>query len=151
MLIGADHYWSFVQDQIVRGNRPTAQQSKLGYLLSGPLPSDNASLSSSVMLQITTSFGETQQQPSLQQFWSTEAIGTNTHKPDTKFLNKYQSTCLSQNPECAYVAKFPWKDDRPFLPSNYSITEKRTRALVFKVRKTPDLLQLYSNILEEQK
>ena len=37
VLIGADHYWSFVQDHIVRGNGPTAQQSKLGYLLSGPL------------------------------------------------------------------------------------------------------------------
>ena len=36
VLIGADFYWTFVEDNIVRGDGPTAQQSKLGYLLSGP-------------------------------------------------------------------------------------------------------------------
>ena len=38
LLIGTDHYWSFVEAHIIRGKGPTAQQSKLGYLLSGPLP-----------------------------------------------------------------------------------------------------------------
>ena len=38
LLIGADHYWDFIEDHIIRGNGPTAMQSKLGYLLSGPLP-----------------------------------------------------------------------------------------------------------------
>lgn len=37
LLIGADYYWQFVGDHIVRGEGPTAMQSKLGYLLSGPL------------------------------------------------------------------------------------------------------------------
>ena len=38
VLIGADFYWSFVQDSVVRGDGPTAVESRLGYLLSGPLP-----------------------------------------------------------------------------------------------------------------
>jgi len=38
MLIGADAYWKLIQNHIVRGNGPTAVQSKLGYFLSGPLP-----------------------------------------------------------------------------------------------------------------
>ena len=66
LLIGTDHYWSFVQDHIVRGEGPTAQQSKLGYLLSGPLPS-NSQFSPSVMLQINTTITE-YQGPDLQQF-----------------------------------------------------------------------------------
>ena len=36
VLVGADFYWNIVQDDVVRGNGPTAVQSKLGYLLSGP-------------------------------------------------------------------------------------------------------------------
>ena len=36
MLIGADFYWDIVENEIIRGNGPTAVQSKLGYLLSGP-------------------------------------------------------------------------------------------------------------------
>ena len=37
LLIGVHHYWKIVEDYIVRGDGPTAVQSKLGYLLSGPL------------------------------------------------------------------------------------------------------------------
>lgn len=33
LLIGADFYWSKVEDQIIRGDEPTAMQSKLGYLI----------------------------------------------------------------------------------------------------------------------
>ena len=38
LLIGVDHYWEIVGNHIIRGHGPTAMQSKLGYLLSGPLP-----------------------------------------------------------------------------------------------------------------
>ena len=38
LLIGADSYWNIVRNHAVRGNGPTAVQSKIGYLLSGPLP-----------------------------------------------------------------------------------------------------------------
>jgi len=34
ILIGADYYWTFVEDKIIRGDGPTAQQSKLGLLYS---------------------------------------------------------------------------------------------------------------------
>ena len=37
LLIGADFYWNIVQDRIVCGNGPTAVESKIGYLLLGPL------------------------------------------------------------------------------------------------------------------
>ena len=38
ILIGANHYWEFVQDHVVCDNGPTTVQSQFGYLLSGPLP-----------------------------------------------------------------------------------------------------------------
>ena len=43
LLVGADHYWDIVEDHIIRGNGPTAMQSKLGYLLSGPMTSSPGS------------------------------------------------------------------------------------------------------------
>ena len=54
LLIGTDHYWSFVEDHIIRGKGPTAQRSKLGYLLSGPLPTTLSEATSSALLQITS-------------------------------------------------------------------------------------------------
>ena len=37
ILIGADFYWQFIQDRVIPGDGPTAVESNLGYLLSGPL------------------------------------------------------------------------------------------------------------------
>ncbi|XP_045209140.2 uncharacterized protein LOC123561052 [Mercenaria mercenaria] len=36
VLVGADYYWT-MQDEVIRGNGPTAIQSKIGYLLVGPI------------------------------------------------------------------------------------------------------------------
>ena len=55
ILIGADYYWHFVQDHVVRGNSPTAVQSKLGYLLSGPLPAKTQCNFISLHVTTTTS------------------------------------------------------------------------------------------------
>ena len=37
LLVGADFYWNFIGDHVVRGDGPTAVSSRLGYVLSGPL------------------------------------------------------------------------------------------------------------------
>ena len=49
-----------------------------------------------------------------------------------------------------YTAKFPWKEDKPHLPSNLAICTRRTKSLVAKLRRHPQLLTLYDNIIKEQ-
>ncbi|VDI76607.1 Hypothetical predicted protein [Mytilus galloprovincialis] len=53
-LIGSDYYWDIVEDTIIRGPGPTAVESKLGYLLSGPMKASAGPTSSSFMLQHKT-------------------------------------------------------------------------------------------------
>jgi len=45
LLIGADFYWQIVGDETVRGGGPTAVNSRIGYLLSGPLPASTSKTS----------------------------------------------------------------------------------------------------------
>jgi hypothetical protein len=52
MLIGADYYWEIVQNKIIRGKGPTAVQSRLGYLLSGPMSNSTGNTTSASMLNI---------------------------------------------------------------------------------------------------
>ena len=58
ILIGADYYWHFIQDNIVQSDGPTAVQSHLGYLLSGPLhlpkPVETFSLHVAILLCSTS-------------------------------------------------------------------------------------------------
>lgn len=90
LLIGTDYYWSFVQDHIVRGEGPTAQQSKLSSLLSGPSSYPVSQSTSSILLQIITTMTKPEE-PDIQLFWSMEAIGTSVPEEQTNstFLQTY--------------------------------------------------------------
>ena len=74
ILIGADYYWHFVQDHVIRGDGPTAVQSKLGYLLSGPLPAKTQCNLISLHVTTTTSH----EVCDLEKFWQIESSGIST-------------------------------------------------------------------------
>ena len=91
-------------------------------------------------------------QPDLRDFWSVETIGIdNNSKPmDSTFLQSYQQSSITQSCEGAYVARFPWQPDRPYLPSNFTICKKRLQTLMNKLQKTPNILRIYDDIIKEQ-
>ena len=93
----------------------------------------------------------TLEEPNLENFWSIESVGTNANTPsvDSTFLHTYQQSSITQTPGGTYMARFPWKEDRPYLPTNISIC-KRTTALVHKLKQTPELLNVYDNIIKDQ-
>ncbi|XP_065900135.1 uncharacterized protein [Dysidea avara] len=149
LLVGADHYWDIVGDAIVRGDGPTAVESKVGYLLSGPTPTTTGqfliSATSVMMLALT------QREFNLERFWDLESVGvTPVDNLSDNVLDQYTSSCVTRDLDGAYVARFPWKPDHPDLPSNFTIAKQRTRQLVKRLSKTPDLLKIYHQIISEQ-
>ena len=103
VLIGADYYWTFVEDKIVRGDGPTAQQSKLGFLLSGPLSHPVSQYNTTASLHVATMTIATTEEPNLDRFWSVEearfwsveeASTTQTcpQRQDITFIQHYQAT-----------------------------------------------------------
>ena len=69
---------------------------------------------------------------------------------DPSFLKTYQETCIHQSSAGMYVAKFPWKESKPCLPSNYEICSKRTNNNLNKLRRNPEILKLYDSIIQDQ-
>ncbi|XP_071153540.1 uncharacterized protein [Mytilus edulis] len=87
ILIGADYFWSIVQNDIIRGEGPTAVQSKIGYLLSGTLHSHNSDTdgykrASMMNVMIATKTDEYD----LEKFWKIESLAT--EKIDTTKLEE---------------------------------------------------------------
>ena len=150
VLIGADYYWSFVQDHVIRGDGPTAVQSKLGYLLSGPV---STYPQSSIAGLFHVSMLSIKEVPNIEQFWNVEAAGTTPSKedPGKQFLRSYIQSSIICQPDGSYSLRFPWKENHPPLPSNYRVCERRTRSLARRLAHTPDILQTYSEIISEQK
>ena len=150
LLIGTDHYWDLVEDHTIRGNGPTAMSSKIGYLLSGPLPMEHTLTTYTNALHVSAHHN---MPCDLAQFWELESMGTNaTTKNDInkKFLANYSNTHVSRQPNGSYCARLPWKPDHPPLPTNREICWKRTQSLISRLTQTPKLLETYNNIIMDQ-
>ena len=148
VLIGADFYWHFIQDTVVRGDGPTAVESTLGYLLSGPLPLPQSVSTSCVQISSLSCITE---DTDYNTFWKVESMGTTTtQNSDAEFLRNYLNTKVTKQMDGSYTLKFPWKKDHPPLPSNYAICAGRTRSMAYRLAKTPNLLRMYNTIIEDQ-
>ena len=73
ILIRADFYWRFVQDTVVRGDGLTAVESKLGYLLSGPLPLSQSVSTPCIQVSSLSCLIE---DADYSTFWKVESMGT---------------------------------------------------------------------------
>jgi len=138
LLIGADYYWQIIEGHIIQGNGPTAVKSKLGYLLSGPLPNTvNTSASALHVAALQTD------EYDLQRFWAIEASGTSSTCITTReSIQSYINSSVSRNGDGSFTARFPWKDNHAPLPTNKLVCEGRTRSLVNKIAQSPKLLTI---------
>jgi len=149
LLVGADCYWDIVQDHVIRGNGPTTVQSKLGYLLSGPIHPASSNLPATSVFMVTSSNST---DFDLECFWNLEAVGVSmTEEPSkSNTLNEYITSCVNRTDDGAYIARFPWKSNHPNLPSNSAVAKHRTQQLVKHLTLTPTLLKMYIQILADQ-
>ena len=120
VLIGEEFYWTFVEDNVGRGDGLTAQQTKLAYLLSGPTQPVTPQCT-------TTSFHVAVMKLSVDsdpiQFWSLEETGTVPHtaqETDGDFLWRYQRSSISQAKDGMYTARFSWKSQT--IPISHPIS-----------------------------
>ena len=146
ILIGADFYWSFVGDRVIRGNGPTAVDSKLGYLLSGPMSRDVTFPNEVAAFHV---MAETTPDP-LERFWEIESIGIKdpvTQDESRCDFEHFRDSYIEKR-QNQYVAKLPWKNDHPPLPTNYQTSEIRTRRMVQRLPQ--DTLAVYDRIIREQ-
>ena len=111
-----------------QGSGPTAMKSKLGYVLSGPLPYSTETTTSALHIAALQT-----NEYDLHRFWVIETSGTSPScTTDNKFIQSYIDSCISRNNDGSYTARFLWKEYHLPLPSNRSICEKRTRSLINK-------------------
>ncbi|XP_045022890.1 uncharacterized protein LOC123466813 [Daphnia magna] len=143
ILIGADSYWTIVDDENVHVQGPTAVNSLIGYLISGPLPGAVTSSQRSSYHISASHPGD------VDRLWSLEAIGIFPDDEKDTDASIYQANSISfQNRQ--YTANLPWKPTHPELPSNYLICQKRPRNTVQSLLKKSQILPLYSKIIRDQ-
>ena len=161
LLIGNDFYWTFFTGRIKRGESgPVAMESKLGWILSGPVPrEDMSSVSTNVVsshtlrvnTQLETNIVTSNRSDDLlveqvKQFWELESIGVlpNEGTVRDKFLDSIHQV------EGRYEVNLPGKEHHRLLPDNYEVAISRLNSVLKQLKKTHELLQEYNHIIEEQ-
>ena len=147
LLVGVDHYWEIVGNHIIRGTGPVAMESKLGYLLSGPLPIQDKPPVTHAYTTLAVNL-ECSDCPENASLSTPTSLG---HSVSTEgFMETYQKHYISCDKDGHYVVRFPWRPNPPVLPSNHTICERQTRSLARKLGCQPTLLKLYGTIIAEQ-
>lgn len=107
VLISVDHYWDIVKNTVSRGQGPTAVESKLSYLISGPLQTGCVNHTDTVMNLLQTLTSTKAPERYLEHFWSLESIGIS---PPTEWMTRNPSCNTSRYPplqECLMAVTAP--------------------------------------------
>ena len=155
IIIGLDYYWEFLTGGCIRREQggPTALESKLGWILSGQIPScgesktTSANLSQTHVLRIAEVSETESLENQLARFWNLEGLGINMDGESSVYDHFENKIKFSDG---RYEVSLPWKSERPILPDNYAISRKRLRSLYGKLKENSTLLAEYDSIIRDQ-
>ena len=101
------------------------------------------------MMNIMTSHSA--EEVDLERFWKVEPLGIEKVEPDQthdSYLAECQSASITFQ-DGKYFAKLPWKHNHSVLPTNKEIAQRRTQHVILRLKRDPNLLQVYGNIINE--
>lgn len=145
VLVGSDYYWHFMSGEVITTSQgPTAVNTTLGWVLSGPVNAerDQGAYSTFVthVLKVQADPGIKMLDRKLQSFWETEAIGifdTEGHVYD-QFMEH-----ISFTNDGRYEVSLPWREPYSTIPDNYSLCMRRLRSLLNRLRQDKDMFNAY--------
>ena len=121
MLIGWDFYWSLVTGKILRNTGgPVAVDTKLVWILSGPVDSSNstvANLVSSHTLRVDGLTKDSCLDMTLKSFWELKSLGIKTGSD----LVKERFTGDIKFVDGRYQVSLPWRKGHDPLPNNLDL------------------------------
>ena len=155
ILVGADQYWKLVTGRVIQAEEgPTAIQTKLGWVLSGPtsavpVQAEHNTLTTHVLKcshDASATLGSLSVDDSdrLDRFWKLESIGILDQSVHEQFNDQ-----ISQK-EGRYEVNLPWKATHPLLPDNYALCAQRLKVQQKKFELRPSLEKEYDAVINQQ-
>ncbi|XP_011881903.1 PREDICTED: uncharacterized protein LOC105569780, partial [Vollenhovia emeryi] len=158
LIIGSDLYSRLlVGARCGASNQPSAINTHLGWILSGPTAKVDISSTHSVSPQGETSalphisVGVCSLDRDLQKFWEIEEIPSQALlSPDDDRCEKHFAETHSRDPDGKYIVRLPFRSDPPLdIGDSRGVAERRLRSLVRRLDAQPDLRQQYQEFLSE--
>ena len=147
ILIGADQYWKLVTGKIRQeGTGPTAVETKLGWVLYGPVPGvshggTSVNFVSTHVLKVECS--DCDLDTTLKAFWDLDTLGIKDNVSSV-YEDFIQTIDFKNGRYCVHL---PWKSVHPVLSDNFELSQKR---LLGRLRQDPQVLWEYDKTIKEQ-
>ena len=168
MLLGNDYYLDVIEPfRVHLKSGLYLLGSKLGWILTGRtqiVPQSSTETATPALLLLTFAQSSTPEcrfftspdcdlpvKPCLEEFWSLETIGIKDSPLDSDDDVARQTflETLDFN-DGRYWVTWPWKKSGFDLPENYELAAGRLKSLFHKLRKMPELLDKYEDIIQDQ-
>ena len=154
ILVGSDQYWTLATGEIRQGfSRPVAIGTKLGWMLSRPVPTDNSTVRTSSVnavschtLRVDTQATDVELHFVLKQFWELEALDIRDNHQS--ILDKLNQSI--QFVDDRYEVDLSWKDSCTVLLDNQLLCLKRQCDLWHHLRLSPTCLKEYDTLINDQ-
>nr|CAD2156491.1 unnamed protein product [Meloidogyne enterolobii] len=149
MLIGMKHFWRFFKRIEPLSDYLFKVETTVGPIICGEISGERFKKLNKKENLCTILSSNTLENEELNNYWSLETIGVKDDpvcKDDKVALDLFNSA-IRRNENGSYIVKWPWKIERDSLPSNFSLAYKRFLNLMDKLKKNPDLLDKYEEII----
>ena len=165
LLVGGDRVWKFFMNEMIRGENylegPVATNTRLGWVLSGPVQIESKETLSSVNSVATTTHVlkvgntplETCQtadkislEETVQCLWDIESLGI---RDDTESVHDSFIKNISFESE-RYTVQLLFRKHHKPLPDNYELSLVCLNSLYKRLQREPPLLNDYNEIIKEQ-
>ncbi|XP_022836864.1 uncharacterized protein LOC111364242, partial [Spodoptera litura] len=153
ILLGAEIYSKVLRDGLIQGspNLPVAQNTALGWIISGQVASNSSSIHCHHVIQ--SSSDQADDNALLRRFWEIESV-----IPEKKILSVEEQRCedifsqtTNRDEEGRYVVNLPFRDLDPQCQYGRSrdLAIKRFKILENKFNREPLLRVRYSEVIKE--
>lgn len=148
ILIGADKFWDLISDGKMRlPNGPFLQNTKLGWIISGPILNKftnthnshiQCNFSSSIDLQ-------------LRKFWELEDLPkvTGEHTEQEIMCENHFIKHTTRNQDGRFIVSMPFSQSPDVLGESYSQAKRRFLTLERRLGSSPELKKLYTDFIHE--
>ena len=159
ILVGNDYFHDFILPER-RQLRPGlyAVRTRLGWIVSGRTSAqpDASSLTPTPSLLVISACPAARtntsplDKPQLERFWDMETIGItdSPHSSDDDTAHALFQQSVSRD-DGRYMVSWPWKPNHD-LPDNYTLAKGRLTSLLRRLRREPDTLHAYDQVLQDQ-
>ena len=123
ILIGLDYYWTFVTDEVRRGeNGPVAINSRLGCLVSGPIYDNNLESEEDTHAMLIATKESESVEMLVEKLWSLDSLGIKESSEEDVMQRFLVSVYFNQNGG-RYCVSLPWREGVGMLADNFELCQ----------------------------